>query len=404
MATSDPPASGAPASHKRAKRPARPRRRGDDPAPKRHVLFTGFPGFIGRYLLKHLLIQEPQTRVVALVEERALMQARRQLETLEPSQRARVQLITGDVVSMDLGLSGEEFEDLTGRITQIFHMAANHSLKLELAQAEAVNVGGTRSVIEFARECRRLERLVHFSSCYVSGDRIGVITEEELSMGQRFRNPYEATKYRAEVLVRAAMSEVPITVLRPSIVVGDSRTGEMDRMDGLYQVGVMVAMSPAVVPLPLPGDGVAPLNMVPVDFVADAALAISRDPRAQGRTFHVVDPNPLASRTVYEMMAHKAGRRVPPLRISTGLTRMLIKLPGLDYLAPQGMQTLQYLNHLAIYNSPNTLEILHGTGVMCPRFEAYADRLMEYLRFRLQRQPATAQDDPLDVAGQSAHA
>jgi thioester reductase-like protein len=382
--------------------PASPRRRrSDGQMPARVVLLTGYPGFIGRRLVETLLQQEPQTQVVALVEETQLLAARRNADQMDASSRKRLQLLTGDVVSMDLGLSGEEFRDLTARVTHIFHLAGNHGLRVEPARAEAVNVGGTRSVLEFARECKALQRLTHFSSCYVSGDRIGVITEDELSMGQRFRNVYEATKYRAEVLVRSAMEDLPITVLRPSIVVGDSRTGEMDRVDGLYGVGVMVVLSPAFSPLPLPGDGVAPLNMVPVNFVVDAALAISRDKRGEGRTFHVVDPNPLASRTIYEMMAHKAGRRGPPMRISTGLTRVLIRVPGLEYLAPQGVQTLHYLNHLAIYNSPNTLEILHGTGVMCPRFDSYADRLLAYLRGRMKGQAPSAatSEDPLDVEG-----
>jgi len=372
------------------------RRTSDRQTPARTVLLTGFPGFIGRRLLLQLLQDEPESHVVALVEERMLHAATAALEALPRDQRDRVETLTGDVCSMDLGLSGDEFQELSQKVTHIFHLAAIHQLKVDEQVAERVNVGGARNVIEFARECSHLRRLVHFSSCYVSGDRIGVITEEELSMGQRFRNAYEATKYKAEVLCRAAMEEVPITVIRPPIVVGDSVTGEMDRLDGIYQIGVLVVVSPAYVPLPLPGDGVAPLNMVPVDFVVRSALALSDDPRAVGRTFHVVDPNPLASRTVYELMAEKAGRRTPPVRISTNVSRWLMRVPGLEYLAPQGMQALHYLNHLAIYNSPNTLELLHGTGVMCPRFESYADVLMQYLRRRLQTASSRDGEDALD--------
>jgi thioester reductase-like protein len=229
------------------------RRVTDAPPPAREVLLTGFPGFIGRRLLRELLQDEPQSRVTALVEERTAASAQRFLEELPAEAAARVTVLTGDVVSMDLGLSGEEFQAITGRVTHIFHLAAIHKLKIDQTQADLVNVGGTRSVLELARECRHLRRLVHFSSCYVSGDRIGVISEEELSCGQQFRNSYEATKYKAEVLCRAAMTDLPITVIRPSIVVGDSETGEIDRLDGIYQVGVLVAVSPVYVPLPLPG-------------------------------------------------------------------------------------------------------------------------------------------------------
>lgn len=379
------------------------RRVGDQPAPARHIFLTGFPGFIARRLLGQLLAEESGTHVVALVEERQMTAARRLVEDLPAAQGKRVQILTGDVTSLDLGLSGEEFEELRKHVTDIFHLAAIHALKVDEVMAEKVNVGGTRAVLEFARECTALRRLVHFSSCYVSGDRIGVISEEELSVGQHFRNAYEATKYRAEVLVRAAMPELPITVLRPSIVVGDSQTGEMDRFDGVYQVGVLVVASPLYVPLPLPGDGVAPLNMVPVDFVVAATLALSRDPRALGKTFHLVDPNPPSSRAVYDLMAAKAGRRLRTLRISPGLTRLIVRIPGLDQLVPQGIQALHYLNHLAIYNSPNTLELLHNTGILCPRFESYADRLMDYLRQRLQAARPPDGDDPLDTQHAHAH-
>ncbi|MBI5496523.1 MAG: SDR family oxidoreductase [Deltaproteobacteria bacterium] len=378
------------------------RRVTDQPPGARHVFITGFPGFIARRLVRQLLVDEPDSHVTALVEERQMVKARRCREDLDAAGARRLQLITGDVMSMDLGLSGEEFATLRDRVSTVFHLAAIHALKADEDEAERINVGGTRAVLEFARECRQLDRVVHFSSCYVAGDRIGVIREEELSMGQRFRNPYEATKYRAELLVRAAMTDLPVTVLRPSIVVGDSATGEMDRFDGIYQVGVLVVASPLYVPLPLPGDGVAPLNMVPVDFVVNASLALSRDPRAVGRTFHVVDPNPLSSRAVYDLMAQKAGRRPRTLRISPGLTRLVTRIPWLDQLVPQGIQALHYLNQLAIYSSPNTLELLHGTGIMCPRFESYADKLMQYLRARLKTAARVESEDPLDPA--HAHA
>lgn len=370
------------------------RRATDIPVLPRSVLVTGFPGFIGRRLVQQMLATEPGTAVTALVEEHQLRRAEDFWAALPADHAARLSLVTGDVVAMDLGLSGAEFQRLTREVTHVFHLAALHRLSADAALAERVNVGGTRAVLEFCRECAALQRLVHFSSCYVSGDRIGVITEEELDAGQSFRNHYEATKYKAEVLCRDAMGELPIMVLRPSVVVGDSQTGEMEHFDGIYRVGLLVVTSPLRVPLPMPGDGVAPLNMVPVDYVVNAALALSRDGRAVGRTFHVVDPNPPSSRAVYELIAARVGRRVPHLRISTAWTRWLMRLPGMDSLVPQGVQALNYLNHLAIYNSPNTLQLLHGTGIMCPRFEQYADKLVEHFHARAAQEA----EDPLLAA------
>src|SRR5438105_2212997 len=102
-------------------------------------------------------------------------------------------------------------------------------------------------------------------------------------------------------------------VLRPSIVVGDSRTGEIDRFDGPYTIAMLLVTSPLQVPVPLPGDGVAPLNVVPIDFVVAAALHIGDDPRSVGRTFHLVDPSPSSSRRIYEQIAQRAGKKQPGL-------------------------------------------------------------------------------------------
>jgi len=152
-------------------------------------------------------------------------------------------------------------------------------------------------------------------------------------------------------------------------------------------------------PLPVPVEAVAPLNMVPVDFVVDACHHISLDPRGIGRTFHVVDPNPLSSRRVYQLLAARGGKKLPRWRLNYRLTRLLLNIPGLEKLTRQPVQALEYLNHLAIYNCPNTLELLDGTGILCPRFESYADNLMRYVRRHLRASAAAkalATEDALD--------
>src|SRR6201999_2261702 len=137
--------------------------------------------------------------------------------------------------------------------------------------------------------------LVHHSTAHVSGDRTGVVVEDDLQKGQRFRNVVEETKARAEKKMRAPMNRLPIAVVRPSIVVGDSQTGEIDRFDGPYLLILLIVTSPAEIALPLPSRGDAPLNLVPADYVARAARAIGLDSRAPGRTFHIVDPAPLTA-------------------------------------------------------------------------------------------------------------
>ena len=153
-----------------------------------------------------------------------------------------------------------------------------------------------------------------------------------------------------------------------------------------------------MVPLPLPGNGVAPLNVVPVDYVVQAVWTISHDPRAVGRTFHLVDPNPMSARRVYELIAEKANKKLPRFNLSARAADVMMRLPVLEKLARPQRAALSYVNHLAIYNCHNTLELLDGTGIRCPPLSSYLDQLVAYVReqYRQRREQASEVEDPLD--------
>lgn len=348
---------------------------------------TGYPGFIAKKLVKKLLATDDRLRITALVEPAKLDAAEADIARLGG---ARVKTVTGDISAMDLGLSGDEYRRLIGDVTEIWHLAAIHKLGVDRATAERINVQGTRNVAELALAIHSIDRFVHFSSAFVSGSRVGVIREEELETGAGFRNPYEATKHQAEVLLRARGDRLPLTVFRPSAVVGDSRSGEIDRFDGIYHFGIMLAASPAAIAIPLPGDGRAPLNIVPVDYVVDAVHAITAQPETIGKTFHIVDPNPLSAQGVYELIARRSGKKPPKYHVSANLTKALLRMPGLERFAPVSHQVVDYLNHMAFYSSANTMDALEGTGIRCPRFETYVDNLITYVRQQPSRPGTTA--------------
>jgi thioester reductase-like protein len=341
-------------------------------------LVTGFPKLLARRVAEALLARSPEARLTLLVQEHHSEEAKALL-----SDRCRA--LTGDVAAMHLGLSTSEYRELCQSCTDIFHAAEWSHLVAERSVMERVNIEGARAVLELAADCKKLRRLTHVSTVFVSGDRKGVIAEDELSAGQAFRNAYEQTKFEAEILVRRAMGQLPCTVLRPSIVVGDTKTGEIDRFEGPYTIAILLVTSPLQVPLPLPGDGVAPLNAVPIDFVVSAAAHIHHDPRAVGRTFHIVDPNPASSRRVYEQVANRAGKKLPRLSLGYKLTDALLKLPGLERLTREQRMAIAYVNHLSFYSSRNTLEILDGTGLRCPPIESYLDNLIHYVREAYKR-------------------
>jgi thioester reductase-like protein len=368
-------------------------------APDRVELVTGYPGFIGKRLVRRL-VEDGRSgggRLVLVVQPKFAQAAR---DDLAAQGAERAEVIEGDVVQMHLGLSGAEWKALAAEVTDVWHLAAVSWLGAERSAMRRVNVEGTRNVIELAGAARRLRRLNHFSTAFVSGDRAGVILEEELATGQRFRNPYEETKYQAEILVRRAQSELPATVYRPSIVVGDSRTGEIDRFEGPYALAILLVASPLVVPIPWPGDAIAPLNVVPVDFVVDAAVAIGRDPAGAGRTVHVVDPAPLSARRVYEMIAARAGKRLPSVSIPARALQALLRMPVLERLSRVHRPAIEYVNQVAMYNCRNLLELLDGTGIRCPPITSYLDRLIDFVQGAFARRREAEQaaqiEDPLD--------
>lgn len=366
------------------------------------VLLTGFPSFRARRMAEEIVSREaPRALVHAVVHPKLRKDAESALDGLPLDARRRVQLIEGDAAAMDLGLSGKEVRALAREVDRIHHCVQVSYVGAERAVAEQVNVGSAYEVLEIARACEHLKCLVVHSSASVSGDRAGVVREADLDRGQRYRNPVEETLARAERVYRRAMTgkgAVPIAVLRPTILVGDSQTGEVDRLEGPYLLILLMLAAPPDFVLPIPGRTDVPLNLVPIDFVTKAALHIGRDVRAPGRTFHLVDPHPLASRKVIELVAHAGGRRVPSAFLPTNLTRALLRAPGLERIVKSPRAFFEAMILPVTYDHAGADELLEGTGITCPPLSSYVDHLVshvqKWLDARGERRDAE-QHDPL---------
>ena len=364
----------------------------------RVTLVTGFPtSFLAVRMVRKILREQPRAELRCVVQEKFLGRAEELVEELEPAEVARVELLQGDVAAMDLGLSGAEFVALSREVDVIHHCASATYLGVDRDVAERLNVEGVREVLELAREAAHLERLVHWSSALVSGARRGIVLEEELEK-KGFRNVVEETRYRGERLVRAAMDKVPATILRPSILVGDSQTGEIDRFEGPYLLVMLMLNAPVDLRVPLPGRGDVPLNLVPIDYVVDAGCVIARDPRSIGRTFHLVDPEPATAREVFARIARSAGRPSPRGSLPTNLATALLRTPGLERFAHVPRAFLEQLATEVVYDDRGTRAILGQDGVRCPRFDTYADVMVDFVRTQQtvrREQRGEDTDDPL---------
>jgi nucleoside-diphosphate-sugar epimerase len=169
-------------------------------------------------------------------------------------------------------------------------------------------------------------------------------------------------------------------VLRPTTIVGDSVTGEIDRFEGPYLLVLLMLGAPNELRLPMPSRGETPLNLVPIDYVVDAGLHIAEHPRAKGRTFHLVDPDPLTVRRVIELIADAAGRPVPRAFVPGQVATTLLKTPGLGKYSHVPRAFLDRLRTEVIYDDRNAKELLAGSHVRCPGFEDYVETLVRFVR------------------------
>lgn len=373
------------------------------------VLITGFPSsFLARKLLSRLLDQQPSDAFKCLVPESLFEKAEHALRELPKLSRDRVELVRGDTAAMDFGMAGARYLALAKGVHIVHHCAAVVHAGVSREVAERVHVGGAGEVVDLALASDGgVERVVHWSSALLAGKRGGRVAETELVRPPSFRGVVEETRFRAELLMRDAMGHVPVTILRPSIVVGDSKTGEIDRMEGPYLLILLMLSSPVDFRLPLPGRGDQPLHLVPIDYVVDAGLAIAQDSRSIGRTFHLVDDKPLTVRRVFELIAAAAGRPGPAGNVPTHLASALLRAPGLTRFSQVPRAFLEQLATDVSYDARNTQEILLGTGVLCPAAASYLDVMVDHVR-TAQAQRAEARrtrkdrhfeemEDPLDA-------
>jgi thioester reductase-like protein len=351
---------------------------------RREILITGFPGFLAGRLLDELLRQDGTAHFHFLVLPAMEVAARRRLEVLaqsHPTLFERTTLHRGDITDPRLGLSADLYDELAGKITSVWHLAAIYDLAVGEEIAYRVNVMGTVHVLDFCGAASRFERLNYVSTCYVSGERKGKIYESELDEGQAHKNFYEATKFWAEVEVQRRRDKIPTAIFRPGITVGDSRTGETEKYDGPYYFFKVVNQLPRWMPMPNVGRGDALVNIVPIDFVAQAMAYIGTTAGMEDKVYHIADPNPMRARDILAMILAGMDRPGP---VGSAPAHLLEKALGSKTIQNQvgvPKEALIYFNHDARYDTSNTQRALKDTTIRCPHLSSYLQQLIDfYLR------------------------
>ncbi|MCB1777410.1 MAG: SDR family oxidoreductase, partial [Candidatus Competibacteraceae bacterium] len=352
---------------------------------------TGASGFIGRRLVEKLL-QHQENTVYYLILERELSI----METLRErwGQNAdRTVPIIGDLAQPRLGVADGDLARLTGQIDHLFHLAAIYDLKASAEIQEKVNIQGTRHVVAFAETveagCFHLT-----SSIAAAGLYEGVFREDMFDEAEALDNPYYRTKHQSEGIVRYECAR-PWRIYRPGVVVGDSRTGEMDKIDGPYYFFKLIQKIRNLLPSWMPMIGIegGRLNLVPVNFIVDAMDHIAHQPGLDGQCFHLVDPKPHRVGDILNLFARSAHAPEMTLRFNALMFAFVPEIikSGLSQLRPVRRIKEQILKDLGIpadvlglinyptrFDCRQTLKALEGTDIAVPPLETYAWKLWDY--------------------------
>lgn len=355
---------------------------------ERITLLTGFPANeLARRVLSRLLELDAAGEIVCLVPERFVDRATEWLSALPTQQRRRTSILTGDVAAIDLGLSGSEYLELAQRVKTVHHCAAVTYSGAPYEMAERVNVGGTYEVLEFGRQATGLERIVHWSSISATWDRYGVVSEDDLAAPRS--NPIALTRYRAEKLVAGARPGLPITLLRTAMLVGDSRTGRLARIEGALLLISALLNAPRDVPVFRPARANATLQVVPIDYAVEAGLAIARAPGTVGHNYHVIDPMAPTLEEALCTVAAILGKPQPRGGLPAGITQAMLRLPLVDRIVHAQRALLDELGREVSYDDRNARVVLTQAGLSCPAFGSYVDKLVAHVeRERKSDRPA----------------
>ena len=352
-------------------------------------LVTGATGFIGSNLVQRLLARGESVHAIVREGSRERFEATAQ----HWPGGEKLKLVSGDLLEPMMGVSEEWIAEHRGKIDHAFHLAAIYDMTASEARNEELNTGGTAHLLELVAELQP-GTLHHVSSVAVAGSYEGVFTEQMFDEGQTLPSPYHRTKFESEKLVRD-LSAVPWRIYRPAVVIGDSRTGKIDKVDGPYYFFKAIRRARNVLPswLPLIGPEIGETNIVPVDFVADAIVEIAHKPGLDGNAFHLASPRMMSSAEALNDFAKAANAphlalRLPPgpLDPLTAQTNALLRsLPGVTTVAETVLdefgiptEVIEHTGFSCSFDTTQTDAALAGSGIEVPPLADYAQVIWDY--------------------------
>ncbi len=363
-----------------------------------NLFITGGSGFIGESILARLLGNSQYKTIYVLIRPKKRRSAEGRINELirkitppELIHKAteKIKAISGDITMPKLGMSKSDIEKVSNSVNQILHTAASVDFGLPIKASREINVEGTRKVIELAEACMKrgsLKRFDYVSTAFVGGIKKGEFTEDDLVCGQSFANAYEQSKYEAELLLNKYKTKFPITIYRPSVVVGDSRTGYTTHFNVIYWPIRMLAKG--YMRFIIPHSPRSKIDIVPVDFVTDSIVALMQSKDSLGETFHLTagQSNQETHRTIIKDVC-KIMQLKPPLMVPFWVFDRLICGTPLKRIFPKKYwDIIDLAKHYGGYfrgksvsfNTEKTKKRLMRYNIAVPEWDSYKHNILEY--------------------------
>ena len=351
---------------------------------------TGATGFIGRFLVGNLLRRKGTIHVLVRKGSEAKLDA---IAERMGWDRKRIVPVTGDLSKPKLGLTAAQIRKLAGDVQHFFHLAAIYDLSADAASQQVANIDGTRHALELAAAVKA-GCFHHTSSIAAAGLYPGVFREDMFEEAEGLKDPYLRTKHESEGIVRKE-AKVPFRIYRPSFVIGHSKTGEMDKIDGPYYLFTLIKKMRQALPQWVPTLGIegGRINAVPVDFVADAMDHIAHKRGLDGQTFHLVDPEPMRFGELMNTFCRAAHAPEMTMRLDarmlavvpSGIRGAVLNLPPVKRFSNMVLrdlklppQTLSFITYPTRFDTRNAERALKGSKIAVPDLESYAWRIWDY--------------------------
>lgn len=354
-------------------------------------LVTGGTGFIGKHLIDRLLKRNKP--IILLVRKSSIDKMSHVIAERWPDHANQIELLEGDIAQPLAGIAPGKIKKLRGDVTDLFHLAAIYDMNVDQQSAQTANVEGTKHVIDLVNNLGCT--LHHVSSIAVTGGVYdGIFKEDMFDFGQKLTHPYYQTKFESEALVRNGC-KLPFRIYRPGAVVGVSTTGEMDKIDGPYYLFDLLRLMRRTLPgyMPLFWFNLGKLNLVPVDYVADAMDALAHHPGVDGQTFHLVETNAPSLLESIRIFSNAANIKNTVIGLSPRWSLQLLKFSNLlAQTLPYGSaiqqgffdkmnipaSTMDVFHWKTGFDTSNTEAILKPMGIECPPLANYAQVLWNY--------------------------